>query len=156
MIFKTTRKFNPVMKYSKMFIVTLFLITLSISCKKEETDDRDKFIGTWHGVIDMDIPGLHINSATQSTQIITKGTDPKQIIITEAGETSTASANSKTYTYDEYTRTETIGGQTTSVTVTGNGSIYNNVNVITEIGTIKVISLGQEYPGTWTCIRYKQ
>ena len=40
MIFKTTRKFNPVMKYSKMFIVTLFLITLSISCKKEETDDH--------------------------------------------------------------------------------------------------------------------
>jgi hypothetical protein len=144
------------MKYSKIFIATLFLITLSISCKKEETDDRDIFIGTWHGVIDMDIPELHINSATQSTQIITKGSDSKQIIITEAGETSTASVNGKTYTYDEYTRMEKIGDQTTSMKVTGSGSINNNINVVTEIGTVKVISLGQEYPGTWTCIRYKQ
>jgi hypothetical protein len=145
------------MKYLKMIIATLFLITLSTSCKKEETDDRDKFIGTWFGDIDMDIPGLKINSAIPSTQIITKGTvNPKQIIITEAGDTSTAIVNNKTYTYDEYTQTESIEGQTISMKVTGNGSIYNNVNVITEIGTIRVYSLGQEYPGTWSCIRYKQ
>ena len=143
------------MKNFKLFISAFLLITLITSCKKEETDDRDKFIGTWKGTVNMTVSGLGINSSDPSTQIITKGTvNPKQIIFTEAGQTSTANVNGNAYTYDEYTQTETVEGQTVSVKVTGNGSI--NGNVLTESGTIKVYLLGQEYPGSWSSTLNKQ
>jgi len=143
------------MKNFKLFISAFLLITLITSCKKEETDDRDKFIGTWKGTVNMTVSGLGINSSDPSTQIITKGTvNPKQIIFTEAGQTSTANINGNAYTYDEYTQTETVEGQTVSVKVTGNGSI--NGNVLTESGTIKVYVLGQEYPGSWSSTLNKQ
>lgn len=143
------------MKNFKLFISAFLLITLITSCKKEETDDRDKFIGTWNGTVNMIVSGLGINSSDPSTQIITKGTvNPKQIIFTEAGQTSTANINGNAYTYDEYTQTETVEGQTVSVKVTGNGSI--NGNVLTESGTIKVYLLGQEYPGSWSSTLNKQ
>jgi hypothetical protein len=143
------------MKNFKLFISAFLLITLITSCKKEETDDRDKFIGTWKGTVNMTVSGLGINSSDPSTQIITKGTvNPKQIIFTEAGQTSTANVNGNAYTYDEYTQTETVQGQTVSVKVTGNGSI--NGNVLTESGTIKVYLLGQEYPGSWSSTLNKQ
>lgn len=143
------------MKNFKLFISAFLLITLITSCKKEETDDRDKYIGTWKGTVNMTVSGLGINSSDPSTQIITKGTvNPKQIIFTEAGQTSTANVNGNAYTYDEYTQTETVEGQTVSVKVTGNGSI--NGNVLTESGTIKVYLLGQEYPGSWSSTLNKQ
>lgn len=143
------------MKNLKLFISALLLITLISSCKKEETDDRDKFIGTWKGTVSMTVSGFDINSSDASTQIITKGSvNPNQIIFTEAGETVTANVNGNGYTYDEYTQTGTIEGTTVSVKVTGNGSI--NGNVITESGTIKVYLLGQEYPGSWSSILNKQ
>ncbi len=143
------------MKNFKLFISAFLLITLITSCKKEVTDDRDKFIGTWKGTVNTTVSGLGINSSDPSTQIITKGTvNPKQIIFTEAGQTSTANVNGNAYTYDEYTQTETVQGQTVSVKVTGNGSI--NGNVLTESGTIKVYLLGQEYPGSWSSTLNKQ
>src|SRR5450759_1000748 len=143
------------MKNFKLFTSAFLLITLITSCKKEETDDRDKFIGTWKGTVNMTVSGLSINSSDPSTQIITKGiVNPKQIIFAEAGQTSTANVNGNAYTYDEYTQTETVEGQTVSVKVTGNGSI--NGNVLTESGTIKVYVLGQEYPGSWSSTLKKQ
>ena len=143
------------MKNFKLFISAFLLITLITSCKKEVTDDRDKFIGTWKGTVNMTVSGLGINSSDPSTQIVTKGTvNLKQIIFTEAGQTSTANVNGNAYTYDEYTQTETVEGKTVSVKVTGNGSI--NGNVLTESGTIKVYVLGQEYPGSWSSTLNKQ
>ena len=145
------------MKNFKLFISAFLLITLITSCKKEETDDRDKFIGTWKGTVNMTVSGLGINSSDPSTQIITKGTvNPKQIIFTEVGETvgSIANVNGNAYTYDEYTYTETVQGQTVSMKFNGNGSI--NGNAITESGTLKVYLLGQEYPGSWSSTLNKQ
>jgi len=131
------------MKNFKLFIGAFLLIVLITSCKKEETDDRDKFIGTWKGTVNVTVSGMGVNSSDPSTQIITKGTvNPKQIIFTEVGETvgATANVNGNAYTYDEYTYTETVQGQTVSMKFTGNGSI--NGNVITESGTVKVYLLG--------------
>lgn len=143
------------MKNLKLFISAFLLITLITSCKKEETDDRDKFIGTWKGTVNMTVTGLGIDSSDPSTQIITKGTvNPNQIIFSESGETTTANVNGNSYTYDDYTVTETIEGQTVSMKVTGNGSI--NGNVLTESGTIKFYLLGQEFPGSWSCTLNKQ
>ena len=143
------------MKNFKLFTSAFLLITLITSCKKEVTDDRDKFIGTWKGTVNMTVSGLGITSSDPSTQIITKGTvNPKQIIFTEAGQASTANVNGNAYTYDDYTQTETVQGQTVSMTVTGNGSITGNV--LTESGTVKVYLSGQEYPGSWSSTLNKQ
>jgi hypothetical protein len=144
------------MKYFKFFIVGYLLIILISSCKKEP-EDRDKFIGTWHGVINLEIPGWYFNSAIQSMQIITKGMDtPKQMIITELGDTAKAYVNGNKYSFSDYTRTGDLDGQPISLKLTGSGTIYNNVNVVTEVGTLNAYFLEQEYTGKWSCIRYRQ
>jgi hypothetical protein len=142
------------MKNLNLLIQAFLLITL-ISCSKEDTDDRDKFIGTWKGTVTMIVPGMSINSSSASTQVVSKGTtNPNQIVFTEEGESTTANVNGNGYTYDDYTQTGTIQGETVSIKITGNGSI--NGNVITESGTIKIYVLGQEFPGTWSSTLNKQ
>lgn len=142
------------MKNFKLFIAGFLFISLITSCKKEEVDERDRFIGNWKGTVNMTVSGLGINTSDASTQVVTKGIGNKQIIFTESGESTTANVNGNAYTYDEYTQTETIEGETVSIKVTGNGSI--NGNVLTESGTIKVYLLGQEYPGSWSSTLNKQ
>jgi hypothetical protein len=144
------------MNYLKFFISSFLILILISSCKKEK-EDRDKFIGTWHGVVDLDIPTLHINSAIQSTQIITNGLDtPAQIIITEGSETTKVYAGGNTYSFSDYTRTGSLNGQPISFKFSGSGSVNSNVNVVTEYGSVKAYFLEQEYTGTWSCIRYRQ
>lgn len=135
-------------------MLDFLFISLITSCKKEEVDERDRFIGNWKGTVNMTVSGLGINTSDASTQVVTKGIGNKQIIFTESGESTTANVNGNAYTYDEYTQTETIEGETVSIKVTGNGSI--NGNVLTESGTIKVYLLGQEYPGSWSSTLNKQ
>jgi hypothetical protein len=142
------------MKNLNLLIGALLLITL-ISCKKDDTDDRDKFVGTWKGTGNITVSGMGINISDATTQVITKGTsNPDQIIFTESGVSTTANVNGNAYTYDDYTQTETIEGETVSIKFTGQGSI--NGNVITETGTIKIYMLGQEFPGTWSSTLNKQ
>jgi len=145
------------MKSNKIVISVFFFMTLGTSCLKETTDDRDKFIGSWYGVVNLEYIGLDYSSPKRSTQIITKGTsNPKQINISDGLGTATAIADGKTYTYNEFTRIDTIEGQAISVKFTGTGSIYGNVNVVTEVGTVEFNISGKEYVTSWSCIRYRQ
>jgi hypothetical protein len=137
------------------FLIGSFLLITLISCSKEETDDRDKFVGNWKGTVTMIVPGMSINSSDASIQVVSKGTaNPKQIIFSEAGESTTANVNGNGYTYDESIQTGTIEGETVSIKVNGTGSI--NGNVITESGTIKIYVLGQEFSGSWSSTLNKQ
>jgi hypothetical protein len=138
-----------IMKTRKLFLKTifgvlLFLTVLNInSCKKEASDERDKFIGTWTG-------NLYFSRIGQEfliTEIITKSSsNSKQIIFTEqtgSFTSRTATVNANTYIYDNYTASIGVSGN-----YTGNGSI--NGNVLTESGTIT--SNGAPYQGnlgTW-------
>jgi hypothetical protein len=142
---------------AKIVISVLFFMTLGTSCLKELTDDRNMFIGSWYGVVNLEYIGLDSSSNKRSTQTITKETsNPKQINITDSLGTATAIVDGKTYTYNEFTRIDTIGGQAISVKFTGTGSINSDVNVVTEFGTIKFNISGKEYVTSWSCIRYRQ
>jgi hypothetical protein len=142
---------------SKIVISVLFLMTIGTSCLKELNDDRNKFIGSWYGVVNLEYIGLDYSSFKRSTQIITKEkSNPKQINLTDGSGNAIAIVDGKTYTYNEFTRVDTIEGQAISVKFSGTGSIYGDVNVITEVGTVKFSVSGKEYVTTWSCIRYRQ
>lgn len=140
-------------KIKNLFFVMLIMVVLIASCTKEETDDRDKFIGTWKGTVNLIIPGIG-NSSSSSTYIITKGTNLRQIIFTESEGTSTANVNGNEFNYDETTQSETIEGQTYFVKIDGSG--YINGDVIKESGIFTIYLLGLEYPGTWSGLHWKE
>ena len=128
--------------FSRLPLYTILLFSLITSCKKDTTDVRDKFLGTWTGTINLIIPALSTNSSKAEILTITAGTaSASQIILTQTGSTvvPTGNVSGSTYTYDEYTSTGTISG-----------------NTITESGTI-VYTIGTAtYPGTWSSSLTKQ
>lgn len=141
------------MKKLKLIIRVFLFITIIASCKKEETDDRDNFIGTWKGTETSSIISGDINSSNTSpvTLIITKRSDnSKQISLNRNGVSTTANVNGNTYTYDltyEY-------GVDIYWRYIGTGT--RNGKVITESGTMKSSVLGYESTGSFTSNLTKQ
>ena len=144
------------MKNFKLFFAAILLISLIASCKKD-TNDRDKFIGTWTGTIHLIVSGMNANtSKAESLTITIGGGSASQIILTQAGSTivPTGKVSGSSYTYDEYTTTATEQGVTVSAKLNGTGSLSGNV--ITETGTIIYTIQGVVYPGTWSSSLTKQ
>jgi hypothetical protein len=145
------------MKIYKVFFAAFFLVALITSCKKNTTDDSDKFIGTWTGTIHLIVPGMNANTSKAESLTITIGSaSASQIILTQAGSiiVPTGKVSGGSYTYDEYTTTATEQGVTVSAKLNGTGSLSGNV--ITETGTIVYTMQGIVYPGTWSSSLTKQ
>jgi hypothetical protein len=145
------------MKKFKLFLSAFLLVSLITSCKKDTTDVRDKFLGTWTGTINLIIPALSTNSGKVEIMTITAGTaNASQIIFTQTGSTvvPTGNVSGSMYTYDEYTSTAISNGVTITSKFDGTGTL--NGNTITESGTI-VYTIGTTaYPGTWSSSLTKQ
>jgi hypothetical protein len=144
------------MKNFKIAIFAVLIISSIISCKKDTTDERDKFIGTWIGIINSIVPGMGSNTSKLETLTITKGTASNEINLTQTGSTLilTANVSSSNYTYVEYTQSATGGGITVSTTYDGTGTL--NGFTITESGTLTYTIAGTPYPGTWSSTLDKQ
>jgi hypothetical protein len=144
------------MKNFKITICAFLLVSSIISCKKDATDERDKFVGTWTGTIDSVVPGLASNTSKAETLTIKTGTVSNQIILTQTGSTLvlTANVSSSKYTYVEYTQSATAQGITVSTTFDGTGTLSGTT--ITESGTLTYTISGTSYPGTWTSTLTKQ
>ena len=146
-----------VMKNFKLFLSAILLVSLITSCKKDTTNVRDKFLGTWTGTINLIIPALGTNGGKVEILTITAGTaSASQIILTQTGSTvvPTGNVSGSTYTYDEYSSTAVSNGVTITSKFDGTGTI--NGNTITESGTIVYIIGTATYPGTWSSSLSKQ
>jgi hypothetical protein len=145
------------MKNLKLFFAAALIVTLITSCKKDSTDDRAQFLGTWSGNINLIIPDLSTNASKAEILTITAGTaSASQIILTQTGSTvfPTGNVNGNTYTYNEYTSTAVSNGITITSKFNGTGTITGNT--ITESGTI-VYTIGTlVYQGTWSSSLTKQ
>jgi hypothetical protein len=141
------------MKYFKLFIASLLLI----SCTKEiPPEDHDRFIGTWYGKFKWAIPGIQLSREVPSIEIIKKTDDPNLILFFRENESPTAKIDGNSYTYIEYTTYDTINRIEIAMTITGMGSISDDFTVIQESGEITAIANGHNCTGTWSCTRYKQ
>lgn len=141
----------------RLSLALLFAVLLiNVSCKKEEKDPRDQFVGTYSLTQTTSVPSLEYSNVSSGTNIITKSsTDPNKILISDgSGDIQTAIVNGNSYTYDKYTVIYNDGEVTGTVEVTGEGTI--NGNVINETGTCVYSFYGNSYPGTWTCVLTKQ
>jgi len=117
------------MKRINLIISALLFVAIIISCNKETTDERDKFVGTWTG----NLYFARIGTEYFTTVLITKSTtNSAQIILTQQGGSSDpriATVNGNSYIYQNFTASLGITGN-----YTGSGSI--NGNIITESGLI--------------------
>jgi len=93
-----------------MFIIGFLLATVTSSCKKDTSDDRDKFVGTWA----VHLYFSRIGSEFYTTDLITKSTtNSRQIIFTEQGSSSVpriATVNDSTYVFQNFTSSTGISG----------------------------------------------
>jgi len=136
------KKFTRIWLYPLILLGTILMFTNT--CKKDESsDEREKFIGTWTGILYFSAIGREFNT----TEIITKSTtNSAQIIITNQLGSYTprvATVYGNSYIYQNFTASIGIPGN-----YTGAGSI--NGAVLTESGTIS--SNGAPYQGnlgTW-------
>ena len=113
-----------------MLAGTLILIAILNSCK--EVDERDKYVGTWTGLMIFSRIGYEFST----TVIISKSTtNPSQIFFEESGSSPrTATINGDSYTYDSFIASY----QTYQDEVSGNfaGAGSKDGDVLTESGTI--------------------
>lgn len=131
----------------KAFYPFLFLIFLFAACSKEaQTDDREKFVGTWDATITVSMPSVGLNESDQYTLDISKSTENEKKIIVD---TYSANVSGSSYTYDQFTETYTdpTFGPVTFI-FNGTGSISGST--INESGTLKTTIQGVQYNGTWT------
>lgn len=95
-------------------VYAILLLSVISSCKKEEEDERDKFVGTWAGKLFFS----QIGTEYDITLTITKSnTNPTQISIGQ----NIATVNGDNYTYKEFTSHLGIYGN-----YTGGGEIDGN------------------------------
>ena len=145
------------MKNLKLLFSAILLVALVASCKKDTTDDRAQFLGTWTGTINSIVPDLSSNTSKAETLTITAGTaSSSQIILTQTGSTVilTGNVSGNKYTYIEYTSIGTTNGIAVSIKQNGTGTL--NGNIITESGTL-VYTIGTAvYQGTWSSSLTKQ
>ncbi len=145
------------MKNLSTFLVALLCVTLFNSCKKEATDTRPQFIGTWNGTNSMIVSALNSNSSNAVSITIADGTgNSNQIVLSQAGSTvaRTAVVNGNSYKYDEYSGTTSLGDLSISMKLNGTGTL--NGNVISESGTVVITVAGVDYSGTWSSTLNKQ
>ena len=147
------------MKKTTLFLSIALLSIVFVSCKKEDAtvvDARDKFVGRWFGNFTIAIPALGLNQTDTSSHIITK--DPvnaNQIIIDSA---QRATINGNSFTYEQFTQTETDPSTaiTTTVLFNGSGSINTTGTSMNESGTISITAAGTTFNGTWSSNTIKQ
>jgi hypothetical protein len=150
---KTKQKIT--MKKTILFSLLAFVVLIS-SCKKDEEDARNKFLGTWSGTQTVSIPSLSLYDSQTYSQIVTVSSEnANRIIVTSDGVIQKATVNGSSYTYDKFTQTGDDGqGNTMSIDMDGTGII--NGNTINESGSVTVYYLGQQYSGTWSGILTRQ
>jgi len=116
-----------------MSVFALLLMSVIISCKKE--DERDKFVGTWTG----NLYFSRIGTEYPTTVIITKSKE-KSIQISIGQNIATIYGNS--YTYEEFTSSLGITGNYTG-TGTLNGNELTESGLITSDGSLYQGNLGE-------------
>lgn len=141
----------------KLFYFSSLLAILFISsCKKDDVDPRDVYVGTYNCSQRELINSLGYNETYTFSQAITKSTsNSNQILFNDpdgGSESWAATVNGSSYTYEVNAYTDEDGITTTR---TGSGSI--NGKVITEQGTLKIsLPNGQTYTGTWSNVMNRQ
>ena len=126
------------------------------SCKKDTpaaTDARDKFVGTWAGTQRILIPGLGVDYSDNVSEPFTKSSSNSNQIIIDG--TQTANVNGNSYTYDQFTITDTDPTLGTIVMIVNGTGTINGSNII-ESGTLSTVIQGQTYNGTWSGNLVKQ
>lgn len=112
---------------TKLLFITMAVLLAFAGCKKdEETDPRDKFIGTWNGYSTLSFPELGISNEVSTAYFkIEKGAYDEQLKITDldTDEVFTAKVTGNTYTYDTYIVTDYSAGYLIEWQQEGYGSI---------------------------------
>ena len=137
-------------------ILLILGVILFSSCKKDTpaaTDARDKFVGTWSGTQRIVIPGLGIDNSSTVSEPYTKSTTNSNQIIIDG--TETANVNGNSYTYNEFTITDTDPTLGTIVMIVNGTGTINGSNIV-ESGTLSTVIQGQTYNGTWSGNLVKQ
>jgi len=139
------------------FVCAMVSIALFSSCAKEEIDERDKFCGDWKGTYVMSAPSVdYYETVTEEFTIQKKSGSNNEIEILQ-GEGSpniTATVNGNSFTYNEYTVTESVEGETVTLVINGGAQI--NGSVMNETGIFTLHIFGESYSGTWSSTMNKQ
>jgi len=127
-----------------LLVTSLMIIAIINSCK--ETDDRDKFVGTWTGLMMFSRIGYEF----PTTVIISKSsTNSSQIVFEESGSAPrTATVTGNSYTYIDFKDSYQTYQDEVSGNFAGKGAI--NGDILNESGTIT--SDNPPFPadlGTW-------
>lgn len=141
----------------KILFIALTISVLFSACKKDEetADTRDQFVGTYNSTLTIKVPSLLWDESYAHVYTFAKSSDAGKLKISDdTGGLMTANVSGKNYTYDKFTDSETSGGVTTTIEVTGSGSISGTT--ITESGVYNVIFGGVTYPGTWSCTHVRK
>lgn len=140
----------------KITLITLLLIAMLSACKKDDnTDARDKYVGTWTGTNTVNIPLLNLNEQSEGNQTISKSsTNNQRLLVTSGTEMMNANMSGESYVYETYTYTENSNGVTWVKVINGSGNLVGNT--LTETGTVSISIMGETYTGTWVSSMTKQ
>jgi len=136
----------------RVFIAMLLISVIFAGCKKDEkqTDTRDQFVGNYNSTLTIQVPAIGWDDTFSRTYAFAKSSEAGKLTVTDdQGGNMTAVVTGNVFAYEKETVTITNGGVTTTIEITGGGTISGNT--ITESGAYNVIFAGQTYPGTWTC-----
>jgi hypothetical protein len=127
---------NPILL---LFVISVILIT---SCKKEENDGRDKFVGSYSMSETWTLDGGGSGTDNYTISITKSNVNSKQILINNLGNTITAYGAQMNVTATVEGSSLAIGTQSISlgdysVTVTGTGSLND------KLLTINYVIVGQ-------------
>ena len=138
-----------------ILIALVTVLAFSYGCKKDSSDSRDQYVGTWKGTMTVIIPGLSINASSDGVNTYSKSTlNSNKVIITSGTDIENVTVNGNSYVYDQYTVVDNSTGNTITYVINGNGTISGNT--IVEIGTLTVSANGGSYPGSWTSTMNRQ
>ncbi|MCF8332663.1 MAG: hypothetical protein K9I47_00820 [Bacteroidales bacterium] len=140
------------MKKLNLLLPLLVIALLSTSCDDgDDKDERDKFIGTWKGTRNLKVPEWDYEESNSVTYEIEKNPGTEDGIIVAGAE---AYVNGNSYTYEDFTQTESSDGTTITIEFSGGGSIDGSV--IDETGTVVFYAEGEEFNGSWSSTLNKQ
>jgi|GEM_PF-1441669 len=141
----------------KLLFMVLAINVLFAGCKKDEesTDTRAQFVGSYNSTLTIKVPALMWDESFTHVYSFAKSAEAGKLTVTDdTGGVMTATVSGNGYTYDKHTVSQTTGGVTTTIEVTGTGSISGTT--ITESGAYNVLYAGTTYPGTWSCVHIKK
>jgi len=130
------KKLNPALLFLAMFAL------LISSCKKDDTDDRDKFVGSYSMSETWTLDGGGSGTDNYTITVTKSDVNEKQILINNLGNTVTVYGVQMNVTADVTGNNLAVGTQSIalgdySVTVTGTGSLND------KLLTINYVIVGQ-------------